>query len=141
MTTSNQLGKLIRDLEKLKPSVKRVGPLKLPIILPKSSKDSNPDLRERYELFYLRSYQQYEPGLFLRLFKDCEGNSECEVKVREAYRRFEDNRWHESMDRLHNMFFHLDLEETEEFKEDFPHIIEAINEFAVIEGLREIKIE
>lgn len=62
----------------------------------------------------------------------------CEHGVRKVYRQFEQGRLYELMDRLHNMLCRLDPDELEQFKKDFSCIVPLVNEFAVIEELREI---
>jgi len=92
-----------------------------------------------------RSYRNYEHKLFQKAFKLCSDVLEdddlvfaCKGEVRKKYKEFEDNRWYEAMDRLHNMVSKLDPDEAFDFKSDYPETASLINEFAKIEELKRI---
>jgi len=88
------------------------------------------------------SYRGYRLGMFRSAFEECSdigdasGRFECEVRVRSAFRGFEGGRWARAMDALHRFMSALDSDEVERFRDDFPGLVDAVNEYAVVEGLR-----
>lgn len=90
-------------------------------------------------------WRGYRPDLWRDLYECCRVTSKdemethgCQSQVRRDYRTWESGRMQETLDRLHNSLIRFDGDELKDFKERYPNIIQLVNEFAVIEELREI---
>jgi len=90
---------------------------------------------------FIHSYRKYKDNMFKDAYKACEGKKdedECKRMVRDAYRSFESGRWWEAMNSLHKFLCALDMDEIKRFKMEYPKIVDRVNEWAVIEEMREI---
>lgn len=91
---------------------------------------------------YPRGYRHYKPGAFADAMQACSREEDmadrinCEYNVREAYRRFEQGRLYDSIDKMHNMLSRFDPDEVEQFKKDFPDTVKLVNEFGTVEDLK-----
>jgi len=83
-------------------------------------------------------YRECSPTEFLEEFKKCGDDVECKGDVRVAFRTFERGRYNKGIDELHNFAVKLDKDELDGFKNEFPDIIKAINQFAEVEDLRKL---
>ena len=88
----------------------------------------------------VHGYRNYKEDMFKKAYEECTDDSECEIAVRDSYRRFESGRWYDTMDKMHNFLSRLDKDELEDFTRKYYRIVDRVNEFAIIEELREFEI-
>lgn len=84
------------------------------------------------------SYGNYREGLFGDALEHCdtkdgEDRFECRKQVKEFARGFESGRWHEAMDRMHNMVSYLDKPERQRFFEKNPGMLGILRDHARVE--------
>lgn len=97
------------------------------------SKPSSEPLMKRH----MYSYRDYPVGEFAVAYRNAEHDALEQSRIRVQYRSMESGRLATAMEDLHKMIAAFDLDEVELFKSRFPDLMKMINEYAVVEDLRE----
>jgi hypothetical protein len=88
---------------------------------------------------HIYSYREVQVGEFAAAYREAGANKDYErqTRIREKYRSLESGRLAEAMDALNRLVAHLDPDEVELFKARNPEIVKMMNEWAVIEDVKE----
>lgn len=86
---------------------------------------------------HIYSYRDYPVGEFAAAYRAAENDGLEQSRIRAKYRSIEGGRLLTVMEDIHKMLATFDPDEIELFKSRVPELMKMLNEYAVVEDLRE----